>query len=681
MAFCLLLDGVVRAKKIVIVLAMRVSFTIFVANLENDMKNILSILFLLSAALLVQAQQVEHGLVGFAAMPGYGLEGTIGGGLGEVVRVTDEADLRRYCAAERPYTILFTGTIKAADERDIDVASDKTIIGLGGRAVLDGIGFRAEGVNNVIIRGFTIRNAHQDAIAFRSSHHVWVDHCDLGSSDDGLLDFTIGSDLLTASWNRFLDHNKVSVCNSGTQHAEDVGRENVSYHHNAFLRTTQRNPRIGYGRGHVWNNYYEGVKSYCVGYFCGARVVVEGNSFNRCKTPLKQMYSDDPASAFYACASSVDNLFNECSGNTQGTGAVFDAGSLYDYTMTLDKAADVQARVTASAGPVAGLEYDLIPLPNHGRTDYAPADGTLRWSKAPDAVEYQVYLSTSPTIRPGDRVGRVNDNQITVKRLKAATRYYWRVDTRLADTLLTGVVWQFTTASAFASKPFPADGEGQVPLHVAQGVEATRPLVLQWSPAFGAKRYRLTLSDEKGEVVRTAEVDACTTTWQPEALPYGRSYTWSVTPVMKRKTAREVPQWTFSTPIAEACEGMNEAEVWTRGLRSFVEVQDGAWFKASGDKVVCGEAGVGTLSAEWRGGRVKADISLRMFDESDGKGCYRLYINNVLQRTLIADANTDALVNHPLGTFDLNTGDQLRLELLPEGGESCRTDGILITVR
>lgn len=628
-----------------------------------------------------QAQRVEHGLVGFAAMPGYGLEGTIGGGLGEVVRVTDEADLRRYCAAEGPYTILFDGTIKATDERDIDVASDKTIIGLGGRAVLDGIGFRAEGVSNVVIRGFTIRNAHQDAIAFRSSHHVWVDHCDLGSSDDGLLDFTIGSDLLTASWNRFLDHNKVSVCNSGTQHAEDVGRENVSYHHNAFLRTTQRNPRIGYGRGHVWNNYYKGVKSYCVGYFCGARVVVEGNSFNRCKTPLKQMYSDDPASAFYACVSSVDNLFNECSGNTQGTGAVFDAGSLYDYTMALDKAADVQARVTASAGPVAGLEYDLIPLPNHGRTDYAPADGTLRWSKAPDAVEYQVYLSTSPTIRPGDRVGRVNDNQITLKRLKAATRYYWRVDTRLADTLLTGAVWQFTTASAFASKPFPADGEGQAPLHVAQGVEATQPLVLQWSPAFGAKGYRLTLSDEKGEVVRTAEVDASTTTWQPEALPYGRSYTWTVTPVMKRKIAREVPQWTFSTPIAEAREGMNEAEVWTRGLRSFVEVQDGAWFKASGDKVVCGEAGVGTLSAEWSGGRVKADISLRMFDESDGKGCYRLYINNVLQRTLIADANTDALVNHSLGTFDLNTGDQLRLELLPQGGESCRTDGILITVR
>ena len=62
-----------------------------------------------------QAQRVEHGLVGFAAMPGYGLEGTIGGGLGEVVRVTDEAGLRRYCAAEEPYTILFEGTIKTTD--------------------------------------------------------------------------------------------------------------------------------------------------------------------------------------------------------------------------------------------------------------------------------------------------------------------------------------------------------------------------------------------------------------------------------------------------------------------------------------------------------------------------------------------------------------------------------------
>lgn len=642
------------------------------------MKHILPIL-LLGGVLSVQAQRGEHGLVGFAAMPGYGVEGTIGGGLGEVVRVTDEAGLRRYCAAEGPYTILFEGTIDLDDERDIDVASDKTIIGLNGRAVLDGIGFRGNGVSNVVIRGFTIRNAHQDAIAFRSSHHVWVDHCDLGNSDDGLLDFTIGSDLMTASWNCLHDHNKVSVCNSGTQHAEDVGRLNVSYHHNAFLRTTQRNPRIGYGCGHVWNNHYEDVRSYCVGFFCGARVVVEGNSFQRCKTPLKQMYSTDPASPFYGHASSVDNLFVECSGNMEGTGEVFDAKALYDYTMTLDASTDVQRVVTALAGPVAGLEYDLIPLPNHGRIDYPHTDGVLRWSKAPEAVAYHVRLATEPDKLDKKRPKRVVDNGLKTNALKPATTYYWRVDTQLTDTLLRGAVWQFTTASRYACKPFPADGETHVSLQAMKGETEAQPLVLSWRPAFGAEGYRLTLTDAEGEVTRTAEVDARTTTWQPATLPYGRNYTWSVAPIVKGKAMADAPQWSFSAPIAEACEGMNEAEGWTRGLRSFVEVQDGAWFKASGDRVVSGEAGVGTLNAVWRGARLKAEVSVRMFDESDGKGRYRLYINDVLKSTISADVNTDALVDHPLGTFELNTGDQLRIELLPEGGESCRTDGILIT--
>lgn len=645
------------------------------------MKQIISaLLFSLCLTVGVQAQRSEHGLVGFATLPGYGLEGTIGGGLGEVVRVTDGAGLRKYCSAKEPYTILFEGTVTLTDERDFEVTSDKTIIGVGGRAVLDGIGFRGNGVSNVVIRGFTIRNAHQDAIAFRESHHVWVDHCDLGSSDDGLLDFTIGSDLLTASWNCFHDHNKVSVCNSGTQHPEDVDRINVSYHHNAFLNNTQRNPRIGYGCGHVWNNYYEDIRSYCIGYFCGARVVVERNSFNRCKKPLNQMYSADAASPFYGHASSVDNLFVGCSGNTEGTGQVFVPDSLYDYRMTLHNAGEVAAVVMEKAGPVAGLEYDLIPLPNHGRIGYPHETPVLRWSKAPDAVAYQVFLATSAEGLETGGLGSVSSNEIAVKELKPATKYYWRVDIRLADTLLKGTVWEFTTAPEVAARPFPADGDSCVSLQMWKGTDETQPLVLRWQQPFGAQRCRLRLADTEGAVVRTTEVAGNVTEWQPEALPYGRSYTWSVTLVVNGKELPDVPQWSFTAPIAEATVGVNEAESWTRGLRSFVEVQDGTWFKASGDKVVCGEAGVGMLTAEWRGKRVKASIAVCMFDESDGKGVYRFFINNVLKTTFTASANSDALELYPLGTFELNPSDQLRLELLPEGGESCRTDYIRIVV-
>lgn len=642
-------------------------------------KSMLSLV--LGCAISVQAQLPEHGLVGFAAMPGYGLEGTVGGGLGEIVRVTDEEELRRYCAAEKPYTILFEGTIVSENEQDIEVASDKTIIGLHANAVLEGIGFRADGVHNVVIRGFAIRNAHQDAIAFRASHHVWVDHCDLGSSDDGLLDFTMGSDLMTASWNRFHDHNKVSVCNSGTQHYEDVGRQNVSYHHNAFIRTTQRNPRIGYGRGHVWNNYYEEVRSYCVGYFTGAQVRVEQNSFCKSGKPLNQMYTHDSTSAHYGRAEEIGNLFVDCKGSRKGTGRVFDAGAFYDYAMALDESGTVSATVKGGAGPVGGLEYDLIPLPNHGRIGYPHADGVLRWSKAPGTVAYHVYLASSREALDEGCLGRVDSNAIEVRSLKASAKYYWRVDVQLADTLRRGAVWQFVTAPDRAGNPFPADGDARAQLRAQLDERNTQPLTLAWSPALGAEGYRVTLIDSTGGKCYSAEVGKHTTTWQPPALRQGRQYTWRVEPVpADGAVVEKVAEWTFSSPIAEAKEGVNELENWTLGLRSFVEVQDGSWFSASGGKVVCGEAGPGTMSAEWRGGAVKADIALQLFDESDGAGCYKLFVNEELRGDFAATANADSLVTVPVCTTTLETGDQLRLEISPEGGESCRTDFLRITV-
>ena len=626
----------------------------------------------------VEAQELKHGLVGFAATPAYGIEGTIGGGLGEIVYVTNEADLRKYCKAKGPYIILFEGNITLTNEQDITITSDKTIIGLNGNAVLDGIGFDAKEVSNVIIRGFTIRNAHADAIAFRTSNHVWIDHCDLSASDDGLLDFTIGSDRMTASWNRFHNHDKVSVCNSGTQHYEDVGKQKVSYHHNSFINTTQRNPRIGYGRGHVWNNYYENVSSYCVGYFTGAKVIIERNYFNKCKTPLKQMYSSDPASAHYGEALSVDNIFSGCSGNTTGTGSDFDVTNYYDYTTTLDAASDVPSIVKASAGPIKGLEYDLVPLPNSGRIDVATSKPLLKWSKAPGANSYDVYLSTSVEGLSTGFLGNVNNNHIQVDKLNASTTYYWRVDTHLSDTKLTGAVWQFTTADNIPTKPYPKHQEDNAQLQAQKDGTSTEPMTLTWAPAFDAEGYEVTLNGN-GEV-QTIVLDANTTSWQPETLLRGIEYTWMVKPIINEKASNDSPYWSFSAPIVKAKEGINEAESWTTGLRAYVEVQDGAWFLASGKKVIGGESGPGTLNAAWDGEHVESNISVCMFDESDGKGTYKLFINDQLKGRATATQNNDKLVTYELCSTELFTNDQIRLEFAPEGGEGCRTDYIKIEV-
>lgn len=93
-----------------------------------------------------------HGLVGFATLPAYQMDGITGGAMGQLVIAENEEQLRAYCQAEQPYTILFEGEISRTDEVDIAVASNKTIIGCNGRASLNGIGFEGENVSNIIIR-------------------------------------------------------------------------------------------------------------------------------------------------------------------------------------------------------------------------------------------------------------------------------------------------------------------------------------------------------------------------------------------------------------------------------------------------------------------------------------------------------------------------------------------------
>ena len=91
----------------------------------------------------------------------------------------------------------------------VSVASNKTIIGGGSGARLDSLGLDIKDRQNIIIRNLKISKADPDAIAFRNSHHVWIDHCDLSSqkeendANDGLLDFTYGSSYLTVSWCRW----------------------------------------------------------------------------------------------------------------------------------------------------------------------------------------------------------------------------------------------------------------------------------------------------------------------------------------------------------------------------------------------------------------------------------------------------------------------------------------------
>jgi pectate lyase len=182
----------------------------------------------------------------------------------------------------------------------IRVGSNTTIVGVGNKATIRGAWMDIRGTagvansrSNIIIRNITFQdtydcfpqwsptdgalgawNALYDSISLRDANNVWIDHNtfeDKSTADskapqyfgvlfqqhDGALDITNASDLVTVSWNRFRNHDKVMLIGSSDSAAADRGKLRVTLHHNLFERVGQRVPRVRFGQVHVYNNFYD----------------------------------------------------------------------------------------------------------------------------------------------------------------------------------------------------------------------------------------------------------------------------------------------------------------------------------------------------------------------------------------------------------------------------------------
>ncbi len=101
-----------------------------------------------------------------------------------------------------------------------NVASNKTVIGVGSGSGITGGGLNLSGVRNVIIRNMVFRNASDDSINVQTNTtNVWIDHNDLASGYDGLIDVRRGSDFITVSRNRLRNHDKSMLLG----HSDDNG--------------------------------------------------------------------------------------------------------------------------------------------------------------------------------------------------------------------------------------------------------------------------------------------------------------------------------------------------------------------------------------------------------------------------------------------------------------------------
>ncbi|WP_306746473.1 pectate lyase family protein [Saccharothrix yanglingensis] len=297
------------------------------------------------------------GPVGFASVDALGQNGTTGGAGGPEVTVTNATDFIANIKADGPRVVRVQGLITLPAGM-YDVSSDKTIIGVGSASGITGGGLNvglpvsnatsppADAVHNVIIRNMVFRGANDDSINVQMfSHHIWIDHNDLSAGKDGLIDIKRGSSYVTVSWNHTHNHTKnMLLGHDDGNGAQDIGYLKVTYHHNWFDKTPQRNPRVRFGNPvHVFNNYF--FDNSDVGVACQAQAGcwVEGNHFDDVEEPMTTSYAGPKGNIVQK-----DNLFTGESGNPVVGGSVQDPRTYYQYTT--DPAANVKALVTAGAG-------------------------------------------------------------------------------------------------------------------------------------------------------------------------------------------------------------------------------------------------------------------------------------------------------------------------------------------
>ncbi|MBO4207058.1 pectate lyase family protein [Micromonospora echinofusca] len=333
---------------------------------------------------------------GFASVTALGQAGTTGGAGGPTVTVTTAEQFIDYISRPGPYVVQVSGTIDlptGSNDGMYHVASDKTIIGLGADATLSGGGLTigvpvddtvtsppANAVHNIIIRNLHLTGASDDLINVQMfSHHIWIDHNEFSNGDDGAVDIKRGSDFVTVSWNHFHDHYKTLLLGHDEDAGpQDIGRLRVTYHHNHFNRSDQRNPRVRFSAlAHVYNNYYYD-NSYGVASTYDAAVLMENNYFYSVNNPGRVDFSGDLGRIVER-----GNILVACNHAIETRGTVPDPRSYYPYQ--LDPTADVPTIVPAGAG-VGKLGATATTVARAAATDGPAASAVPDGFAAVDAL-------------------------------------------------------------------------------------------------------------------------------------------------------------------------------------------------------------------------------------------------------------------------------------------------------
>ncbi|CAI0442989.1 unnamed protein product [Linum tenue] len=230
----------------------------------------------------------------------------IGGLHGALYSVTSLADdgpgsLREGCRRKEPLWIVFdvSGTIEL--KTFLSVSSYKTIDGRGQRIKFTGKGLRLKECEHIIICNLEFeggRGHDVDGIQIKpNSRHIWIDRCSLRDYDDGLIDITRQSTDVTVSRCYFAQHDKTMLIGADPTHVGDRCIR-VTIHHCFFDGTRQRQPRLRFGKVHLYNNFTRNWAIYAVCASVEAQIYSECNLYEAGeKKKVFEYYTEKAADA------------------------------------------------------------------------------------------------------------------------------------------------------------------------------------------------------------------------------------------------------------------------------------------------------------------------------------------------------------------------------------------------
>ncbi|KAK7412686.1 hypothetical protein VNO78_04238 [Psophocarpus tetragonolobus] len=240
---------------------------------------------------------------------GFGKD-ALGGKFGDIYEVTDPSDdpvdpkagtLRYGAIQTEPLWITFANDMVIKLKKELMVNSYKTIDGRGVNVeIANGPCLTIKGVSHVIIHGISIHDCKPskagmvrstteyvvyrdgcdgDAISIFASSNVWIDHCFLARSTDGLIDVIHASTAVTISNNFFTQHDKVMLLGHSDEYSADrIMKVTVAF--NRFASgLIERMPRVRFGYAHVVNNRYDEWLMYAIGGSADPTIFSDRNYF------------------------------------------------------------------------------------------------------------------------------------------------------------------------------------------------------------------------------------------------------------------------------------------------------------------------------------------------------------------------------------------------------------------